>query len=633
MAEPEDFDFKSPPFQQADIEKIKSIMSYHFKIYDIRWSEKTAAFYFNFNDIDFEEKFEGLRIRLKEEQFIPRVTREGGEYIIYIIRSPKLKKRRIWINVLLIIITIFTTTWAGSLLWFSRINAAGNSYNIIDPLLSAESVVFGFLSFALPLMIILGTHETAHYMTAKRYNIDASLPYFIPLPPPFILGTFGAFISMREPISNKKALLDIGAAGPIAGFFVSLPILIIGLFLESTYPVTISELPSQVIVFNEPLLFYGLRSLFPTPENGLMHPTVFAGWVGLFVTALNLLPSGQLDGGHIARALLGDKAKYLSFMVVVILFILSFLTGFPAWIFFAFFILFMGTSHPPPLNDISKLGAKRHAIGAFCMVMLIICIHYAPISELTLPEYKLDFECENNSQVVDFNGTAFYLIEVTNTAEIDGNVDFTYEMRSNNTDITEWSSEIQLKTSKNENIIDWNEFELKKGDHFKILVNVTPNQTLNYGDTINHTLKVNISGMRKHSKTYELNTHVGTFDLNIHDLDEPLYVGNTRNLNISVKNILNQINTINLTYDLNLPPGESIDDWLVTLNRPYLQLEPQESTLIYLNVTPPDDARPGTSVVLLLNGKSELNPQAFDSIEFYLEVAKGVEIQKTINNI
>ncbi|MCK5562259.1 MAG: site-2 protease family protein, partial [Thermoplasmata archaeon] len=310
-------EFKSEILEPENIETIKKIITQYFRVYDTRWSERMAAFYFSL-DMDpdkLESSFEDLRVNLKTQGFIPRLARESGEHIIYVVRGPKIKKRNIWINILLIIATLFTTTWAGSLLWFGRTTVLENEFDIITPLLNPGVVLFGFLSFALPLMLILGTHETAHYLAAKRHNIDASLPYFIPLPPPFILGTMGAFISMREPISNKKALLDIGAAGPIAGFLVSVPIVIIGFLLESMYPVTITELPSNVFVFNEPLLFAGLRMLFPGSENSIMHPTAFAGWVGLFVTALNLLPGGQLDGGHIARALFGNSARYISLFV------------------------------------------------------------------------------------------------------------------------------------------------------------------------------------------------------------------------------------------------------------------------------------------------------------------------------
>jgi membrane-associated protease RseP (regulator of RpoE activity) len=225
--------------------------------------------------------------------------------------------------------------------------------------------------------------------------------------------------------------------------------LIIGFFLESLNPVTISEVSSELYVFNEPLLFAGLRYFFPAPENGMLHPTVFAGWVGLFVTALNLIPGGQLDGGHIARALFGENARYMSYFVIMVLFSLSILTSSFLWIFFILIILLSGTSHPPPLNDISPLGYKRRAIGAFCIAMLLLCIHYAPISIISPPEHELDFECDNSNQVVELNGTAEYSVKVIYNGEEDGKIEFSYYSNSSKSNLSDWFTEIELLDSNN----------------------------------------------------------------------------------------------------------------------------------------------------------------------------------------
>ncbi len=623
MTDSDEFHFNHEGLEPSDIDNIKKLISHYFSVYDIRWSERTAAFYFTYpkDEGELEQNFENLRLRLKSEGLIPRIANESGEYIIYVVKAPRVKKRSIWINILLIIITIITTTWAGSILWYERSMVIESDYDIITPLLTPDSVLFGFLSFALPLMLILGTHETAHYFAAKRHNIDASLPYFIPLPPPFILGTMGAFISMREPISNKKALLDIGAAGPIAGFLVSIPVLLIGFTLENLNPVAISNLPSDVYIFNEPLLFTSLRFFFPTPENSLMHPTVFAGWVGLFVTALNLLPGGQLDGGHIARALLGNKARFLSLMVVVTLFILSFITQFMLWIIFAFFILLLGTSHPPPLNDFTPLGTKRQSIGALCMVMLLICIHYAPIIVVEIPQNDFEFECENANQVVDINGTAFYLIEVTNTADEEGYMEFNYTAYSNNTDLADWSTEIQLKRIKLGIVItNPDKFKLKAKESFLIWVNVTPNPNVGYGGKIQHIFNITFSGMIKNTETYTIQTQVGTFDLNTLERDNNLFTGYTRNINISATNLLNQTNNITLNYTLILSANEGAQDWVIELDKYDLSLAPLETTYFFLHITPPDNTKPKTMAEIELLGISELNSQAYETIKFYIQV-------------
>jgi hypothetical protein len=564
-----------------------------------------------------EENFENLRLKLKKLDYLPRVAEEKGEHIIYIIHKPEVKKRSIWVNIILLILTIITTTWAGALLWFSRMNVENTTFNIIEPLLNLESVTFGFLSFALPLMIILGTHETAHYLAAKRHNIEASLPYFIPLPPPFILGTMGAFISMREPISNKKALLDIGSAGPIAGFIVSIPILIIGFILESLNPITISEISSDIFVFNPPLLFTGLRYFFPAPENSLMHPTAFAGWVGLFVTALNLIPGGQLDGGHISRALLGENAKYLSLIVIFILFALSFITQFLLWIIFAFFILLLGTSHPPPLNDISKLGHKRQAIGAFCMAMLLLCIHYAPITEIQVPRYGLEFECENPNQVVTINGTAEYFLEVTNTGESNGDVEFSYIINSTNTNESKWNSQFELLTSNGEPINNWKKFNLDSNDFFIIRLEVKPNKLLGYSASVNHYLKVTISGMSKVTEIFKITTQIGTFDLNTNQPSRTVIVGNYGRFNITVRNLENSTNTIDMIYNVTNYYNTSklnlnvIPDTVI--------LGPYENDHIDFIIDTSFNSDPGELVIELL-GRSRLNSAAFDTLILTLEI-------------
>ncbi|WP_455392433.1 site-2 protease family protein [[Eubacterium] cellulosolvens] len=629
MSNSDEFRFQSDVLEPTDIENLKSVITKDFSVYDTRWSERMAAFYFSFDMSmnELEVAFEKLRVDLKNRGFIPRLSRESGEHIIYVVRGPKIKERNIWINVLLIIATVFTTTWAGALLWFGRTMTLENEWDIITPLLNADVVLFGFLSFALPLMLILGTHETAHYMAAKRHNIDASLPYFIPLPPPFILGTMGAFISMREPISNKKALLDIGAAGPIAGFLVSLPVVIIGFILESMQPATVTELPSSVFIFNEPLLFAGLRMLFPSPENNIMHPTAFAGWVGLFVTALNLLPGGQLDGGHIARALFGKNARFLSLMVIISLFVLSFITQFMLWIIFAFIILLLGTTHPPPLNDITPLGPKRHAIGAFCMVMLLLCIHYAPITQLDIPDYEFEFKCDNCDQVVDMNGTAFYMIEVTNTAVEGGDVEFNYNITTQNSNESDWSTEITLKRAKTGKIINnLDKFELQGKESFTIFANITPGPNISYSSKIKHTFNITMSGIITRSNTYTIETHVGTFDLNAPQSKRTLNPGDVSTFKIIANNLLDQNNTINLDYNLTWLKNGDGGEWNIMLNPDTLILAPKNNasanSTIYLMIDTPPSVSPGTKVRLELKGISRLNTKAYDIVELLIEIKR-----------
>ena len=241
----------------------------------------------------------------------------------------------------------------------------------------AENLLYGALLFSLPLMSILFVHEMGHYFTSKKHGIATSLPYFLPIPPImplFNIGTFGALISSRDPMPNKKALFDVGISGPIAGFLVALPITIIG--IATSEIIYSPEIVEGEAMFGSSLLFtilsHGIHNIpFGTDFAINMNSIAFAGWVGLLITSINLLPAGQLDGGHIFRAVLGEKQKYVGWAAVFIMI----LTG---WFFFAFIIIFMmGMTHPPPLNDDTELDMKRKLLFVVAIAMLILC--YIPI--------------------------------------------------------------------------------------------------------------------------------------------------------------------------------------------------------------------------------------------------------------
>ncbi|MCX6667158.1 MAG: site-2 protease family protein [Euryarchaeota archaeon] len=360
--------FEQPPADTTlDIELLKREVGQHFPFYDVKSGPDVVVFFCRIDTMMLEEKFNYLRKSLSEKGYIPMLRYEHGEHVIYVIKKPKIKKKPVWINLVLLIATIFTTTLAGSLQWVGIKNV-----NWIE-MLSPAYLFDGFIFFSAPLLLILGVHEMGHYYASKKHNIDASLPYFIPLPPPFILGTFGALISTREPIPNRKALLDIGVAGPICGFLVAIPITFLGFFLMQQNPVIA---PSGGGYMVPPLIIQAIESFFTVPQNAIIHPTLFAGWVGIFLTAVNLLPIGQLDGGHVARAFLKEKHKYAGWVVIFLLIGLSFV--YTGWLMFAFIVLFLiGTQHQPPLNEIDPLDMRRKLIGI--LVVIVFIVSFAPI--------------------------------------------------------------------------------------------------------------------------------------------------------------------------------------------------------------------------------------------------------------
>lgn len=362
-----------------DIELLKREVGQRFPFYDMKSNLNTAVFFCRIDEETLGEKFDDLRRALSEKGYIPMIRYEKGEHAIYVIKKPKVKKKPVWINIALLIATIFTTTLAGAIQWVSIYEPVVTSF--MEILAKATSPFYlwnGFIFFSIPLLAILGIHEMGHYFISKRHNLETSLPFFIPLPPPFILGTFGALISTHEPIPNRKALLDVGVSGPICGFLVAIPVCIIGLLLTQQNPIYLPSTGSEIML-TFPLLLQGLSSFFIIPADAVIHPTLFAGWVGLFLTAINLLPVGQLDGGHVARALLKEKHKYASWAVVIIILGLGlFFTG---WLFFAFIILFMiGTQHQPPLNEIAPLDTKRLLIGILAVIIFILCFAPLPMS-------------------------------------------------------------------------------------------------------------------------------------------------------------------------------------------------------------------------------------------------------------
>ncbi len=380
MVEPKGPFTTSSILSQMDVELLKREVGQHFPFYDMQTSMNTVVFFVHIDDETLEKQFDDLRQSLSKKGYISMIRFEKGEYHIYVVQKPKVKRKPVWVNLLLLIATICTTTLAGAIQWVSIYEPTITSF---IELLATATVPFylvnGLVFFSFPLLLILGVHEMGHYYTSKRHHLETSLPFFIPVPPPFVLGTFGALISTREPIPDRKTLLDVGAAGPLVGFCIAIPVCLIGLFLMQVNPIPFPETGGGFTpVF--PLILQGLSYFFSFPDEMIhIHPTLFAGWVGLFVTALNLLPVGQLDGGHVARALLKGYHKYLSWIVVFIILGLGLL--YTGWLIFGFIILFLiGTQHQPPLNEISPLDSKRIAIGIVALLVFILCFAPIPIS-------------------------------------------------------------------------------------------------------------------------------------------------------------------------------------------------------------------------------------------------------------
>ncbi len=360
----------------TELERIRSAVAVHFPVYETRVGPQSLLLAVHTDPASLQEKFDQLRQELWALGYIPLLRHEMGEDFIEVVRKPKVGRSRIWINLLLLAGTFATTVFAGALIYLTYVGAPG---------LTVVDFEYGALYFAAPVMMILGLHETAHYVMARRRHLDASLPYFIPVPPPFLFGTLGAFVSIREPFPDKKALFDVGVAGPLAGFVASIPVALAGLFLSIHSPVIPANYCGPSILgttYGNLLIgtsfFWYFLSLFVPVTLVSLSPLALAGWVGIFVTAINLLPAGQLDGGHVFRALFGDRARFVSYAVVIMLFALGlFYTG---WLFFAILVLLLGPRHPPPLNDVTPLGAPRFSVGALALAILVSGFVIVPLA-------------------------------------------------------------------------------------------------------------------------------------------------------------------------------------------------------------------------------------------------------------
>lgn len=372
MPEEQNQSFPNQPASNLDIELLKKEVGLQFPYYDIKYDLNTAVFFCRIDETDSEEKFNLLRKSLSEKGYIPMLRLEHGEHLLYVIKKPKIKKKPVWINYLLFIATVITTTLAGSYLWTGIYNKDWTK------MVSPNYMLQGLIFFSIPLLLILGIHEMGHYYASKKHNVEASLPFFIPLPPPiFTLGTFGALISTREPIPDRKSLMDIGAAGPICGFIVAIPVILLGFYFMQQNPIISTNTDSGVQILL-PIVVQFFSSFFTIPANAALHPTAFAGWVGLFVTGLNLLPIGQLDGGHVSRALFKEKSKYITWAAIALIIGLSFFyTGF--FIVAIIVIFLLGTQHPAPLNELNPLDNKRIAIGIIAILIFILCFTTVPM--------------------------------------------------------------------------------------------------------------------------------------------------------------------------------------------------------------------------------------------------------------
>lgn len=326
-----------------------------------------------------EAFFEALAERFEKLDYTPVLAEQEGRIILHAMPGvPDRETGRAWVNGLLFVATLLSVSFVGAA------NEGGAPF-------SHPADIWLGLPFAATLLGILTIHELSHYFVGRRYGSPVSLPYFIPLPVS-ILGTMGAVITQRAPMRSRKALFDIGAAGPLGGLLVAFPLLVLGLSLSEVGPLPVG---TPYLMEGNSLLYYLVKWLIfgqPLPAGDLdvmLHPVAFAAWAGLMVTALNLFPVGQLDGGHVAYALWGRTAWRISRVFIWLMMAWGLFLSFTGqdsggtWVIWGTLGLMMGANHPLPLNDLTPLDPVRRMVGWGMVVLFALILVPLPLTLVT----------------------------------------------------------------------------------------------------------------------------------------------------------------------------------------------------------------------------------------------------------
>jgi len=407
---------------------INVIVARVFRIDDVTLGDPQRGFLFRYRGHllleDSANAYDSLSKALEHYNIVPLFREEGDQQIIILIpAAAKPKPPKISVNIVLFILTVFSVLFAGVMYSYQ----GPFPEDPLEQILTLIRNIWQGWPFAVSLLSILLAHEFGHYFMGRRHHTNVSLPYFIPFPASF-LGTMGAFINMKERPRNKRILMDIGIAGPLAGLIVAIPILILGISLSKTNTLSDTRYPyqeDQAYICQSPtligdmytcpddnllegnsLLYMGLKALGkgqilpsptsidgspviywvrffftgnPLPIGGtdlLLHPVAMAGWAGILVTFLNLIPAGQLDGGHVIYAIFGRNARKYLWIVLIPMILLG--TIWSGWWLWAALIFFLGRAQAEPLDQITTLDPGRKKLAVFMLFIFILVFTPVP---------------------------------------------------------------------------------------------------------------------------------------------------------------------------------------------------------------------------------------------------------------
>ena len=360
----------TPPPPVVSLQKVETMrqgIAHLFMVGDTTLDEPHKGFvrYRGRFQVDPADCFDEIRAVFEEQGFTPTIRDEGDGRIAVVampqVFNPPASDWRI--NLALFIATVLATLLTGS---FYNAETQDQAFQL-----------WRGWPFSLSIMVILGAHELGHYFAARYHKVAVTLPYFIPLPIISPIGTMGAVIRMKAPIKNKRALFDIGVAGPLAGLFFAVPLLLYGLATSDTGPISSIGLleGNSILYYLAKLVTFG-QFLPSATSDVYLNQVAWAGWVGLLVTALNLMPVGQLDGGHIVYSLIGTQAKRLFAPVIAILGALTlasfFIDNTFTWGIWIVLLFFFGRAHAEPLDDITPLDPRRRWLGIATLIIFVL---------------------------------------------------------------------------------------------------------------------------------------------------------------------------------------------------------------------------------------------------------------------
>jgi membrane-associated protease RseP (regulator of RpoE activity) len=385
----------------VELDPYTPIVARYFKIQNITWGDSKHNYHIRYQGALIQEDtaaaYDSLAEMLRPLGMTPLFRIEKGQQFVYLQKGViQPKPSKIWVNIVLLVLTFISVLYTGAIYSYDQPEITNNW----------EFLRSG-LPFTFSLLGILIAHESGHYLAARFHKTAVTLPYLIPFPMGLI-GTMGAFIQIKEPPKNKRVLLDIGIAGPLAGLVVAIPVLFLGIslsevsqlpshgmislegnsifYLFAKYIITGELLPAPIDYGGLSPVIYWIRYFFtgiPLPFSGrdiTMHPVAFAGWAGLLVTALNLIPAGQLDGGHVLFVLLGKRAVRLVPFIMILLGILGFFWS--GWWLWMIIIFWLGRVYLEPLDQITPLDPARRRVAILGLVIFLVLFSPVPFIQI-----------------------------------------------------------------------------------------------------------------------------------------------------------------------------------------------------------------------------------------------------------